>query len=198
MMDLWTAMAKDAGFDGLTYFYQSAMSCFDPSWDRSRFDYEIQFQPGYVGWAERGGLSNTLRWQLIKWGRPLKKLLGIRRTGEKKSDEMVHHVNYDEVWEKILKLKPTSNKSIPCAFVEWDNTPRRPWGGAVYDGASPDKFRNYFRRLVENTQNIYHQDKIFVFAWNEWAEGGYLEPDEKYKYGYLEAIRDGLSGINNE
>ena len=57
---------------------------------------------------------------------------------------------------------------------------------------SPEKFKKYLRQLVKNTRNIYKQDKIFVFAWNEWAEGGYLEPDEKFGYGYLEAIRDVL------
>ena len=33
---------------------------------------------------------------------------------------------------------------------------------------------------------------MFIFAWNEWGEGGYLEPDEENKYGYLEAVRDAL------
>ncbi|EGP5250035.1 glycosyl transferase, partial [Enterococcus faecium] len=31
-----------------------------------------------------------------------------------------------------------------------------------------------------------------IFAWNEWGEGGYLEPDEKNGYGYLSAIKQTL------
>lgn len=31
-----------------------------------------------------------------------------------------------------------------------------------------------------------------MFAWNEWGESGYLEPDEKYGYKMLEAVHDAL------
>ena len=33
---------------------------------------------------------------------------------------------------------------------------------------------------------------MFIFARNEWGEGGYLEPEELNKYGYLEAVREAL------
>lgn len=193
MLELWDAMAKEAGFNGLTFLYQSAMSCFDPNWDRSHFDYNIQFQPGYVSWATQNTWKNSIRWRIIKWLRPLKKLFGISKSLSFNSlPEQVTIADYDETWEKILSLRPLNSHTIPSGFVDWDNTPRKKIRGTVYHGATPEKFKRYFRHLVRNAKEIYHTDKIFFFAWNEWAEGGYLEPDEKFKYEYLEAIRDVL------
>ena len=48
MLDCWTKMAQEAGFDGLTYIYQSASAMLDKSWDRSKFSYGVQMNPGYV------------------------------------------------------------------------------------------------------------------------------------------------------
>ena len=100
--------------------------------------------------------------------------------------------DYDVLWNAILAHKPLSDKCIPGAFIDWDNTSRRGERGSVCIGTSPDKFKNYFEKLLIKTKKEYTTDYLFVFSWNEWAEGGYLEPDERYGYRYLEIIRDVL------
>lgn len=72
-------------------------------------------------------------------------------------------------------VEPLNMKSLPGAFVDWDNTLRKGKFGTVFNGASPIKFREYFARQVERAEKVYNKDMIFLFAWNEWSEEGYLE-----------------------
>lgn len=192
MLALWTRMAREAGFDGLTYVYQSAASSFDDSWEHSLFDYGVEMNPGYVGLAFRGSKNHTFFPKLMKYSREIKRLLHIRRSLlPQKQLKEVGKADYDYTWEKILQLRPKAGgpKMIPCAFTDWDNTPRHKERGYVYQGVTTEKFGKYFSKLVENARCYYSTDMIFVFAWNEWAEGGYLEPDEHYGYGFLEEIK---------
>ena len=39
---------------------------------------------------------------------------------------------------------------------------------------------------------------VFINAWNEWAEGNYLEPNDKYACAYLEAVKGAVSAFLNE
>ena len=192
MLDVWSQMARDNGFDGLTFIYQSAASSFDNSWDHSLFDYGVEMNPGYVGLANRQKNSSFFP-KLMKYSHEIKRFLHIRRSllPQKKITE-VSKADYDYTWQRILELRPISNapKMIPCAFTDWDNTPRHKERGYLYQGVSPDKFKSYFKQLIDNTKNFYDTDMIFVFAWNEWAEGGYLEPDEKNGFAFLEAIKE--------
>lgn len=187
MLVLWNQMAVDAGFDGLKYLFQSAMSHQSRGWDRSMFDYGIEFQPGYVN--NKKSILAALN--IMKYSHKIKKALGINRRIQRAQKEVVFS-DYDSTWEQILKNKPSTKNAIPSAFVDWDNTPRKQQAGSVYLGATPAKFKQYFKKLVVKAKQEYKTDKIFVFAWNEWAEGGYLEPDNKYGFGYLEAIYDAL------
>lgn len=76
----------------------------------------------------------------------------------------------------------------------WDNTARKKNRGVILDGSISDLYKQWLIDIIKETKsNITLDDKlIFINAWNEWAEGAYLEPDLKWKYGYLEATKDAI------
>lgn len=78
----------------------------------------------------------------------------------------------------------------------WDNSARRQKGGAVViHGSTPQLYESWLRRTAAYTLFEYWGDErlIFINAWNEWGEGCYLEPDERYGRAYLEATHRVLS-----
>ena len=191
MTDRWIALARENGLKGIKFVYQSVSACIDHSWDRTNFAYGIQFHPGYVMQYSSSAMRRALFSWMVRRARAIKQFLGIHQSVFGGPDK-VRIYDYEEYWKRIVRLKPESDKMLPSAFVDWDNTPRKQQRGYVFQGASPEIFGLYFKQLVERTRTVYHTDKIFVFAWNEWAEGGYLEPDERYGYAYLDAIKDAL------
>ena len=38
---------------------------------------------------------------------------------------------------------------------------------------------------------------LFLKAWNEWGEGNYVEPDQKFGHGYIQAIRKAIENSQN-
>lgn len=74
----------------------------------------------------------------------------------------------------------------------WDNTARRQDNGFCFENASPGAFQAWLEdALVETRQHNFGDERIvFVNAWNEWAEGAYLEPDRRYGHTYLEAVKN--------
>lgn len=183
LINCWNELAVQSGFDGLTFVFQSAMSHYSSGWDRHLFDNSIEFQPGYANHT-----PSIYPSRLMNYSGRVKKFFGIKR--RILAQQKLRTFDYDETWKKVLDARPSAPNAIPSAFVDWDNTPRKMERGSVCIGANPDKFEAYFEKLVYKTIHEYKQDKVFVFAWNEWAEGGYLEPDKKFGYGYLKAIKN--------
>ena len=190
MLDCWQELAKKNGFSGLEFGYQQIHLDLQRNKDDSRFTYNIEYQPSYANYDLSQGKLSTLR-KIKRWLTPKLQKIGInieqiRAQGLIKRD-------YDRVWNAVLARNPSSQKCVPGAFVDWDNTPRRQERGSVFVGATPEKFEKYMTQQIFRAKNVYHQDMLFLFAWNEWAEGGYMEPDEKYGFAYLEALRNALN-----
>lgn len=101
--------------------------------------------------------------------------------------------DYDFIWKKILGRKKNypNKKSYFCAFPGWDNSPRRGSKGLVIVNFSPEKFGYYFGKLLKKS-SLNNNEFLFINAWNEWAEGAYIEPDEKYGMDFLESIKNSV------
>lgn len=108
--------------------------------------------------------------------------------------ELPERIDGNLVWKYILENIKNNNKSKKIfygSFSSWDNTPRHGERGFIIENCNPQNFKKYFEKQLE----LMKENKVeylFFNAWNEWAEGMYLEPDEENKYRYLEVIRDVL------
>lgn len=76
----------------------------------------------------------------------------------------------------------------------WDNTARRQHTSFCFENASPGAFQAWLEESIDDTkeQNFGDERLVFVNAWNEWAEGAYLEPDRRYGHTYLEAVSNAM------
>lgn len=83
---------------------------------------------------------------------------------------------------------------FPAVCMGWVNTARRGPEGHVYHGANATKFREWISFLIKHNLSKIPLDRQFLFinAWNEWAEGTYLEPDSKNGFAYLNAFHEAL------
>lgn len=191
MLACWRNLAEENGLGGLVITYQHPSYYVYPEKREDLFDYNIEFQPTLALTMKKSQKHKILRAIKRRLALFMEKNFNIdlRFIG---SGTGLSHISYDEIWNTILSMEPTRKNSFPGAFVDWDNTPRRGMKGSLYDGVTVEKFRHYFKEQVKRARNVYSSDYLFMFAWNEWAEGGYLEPDESRGYGFLEAIYDSL------
>ena len=84
------------------------------------------------------------------------------------------------------------------SMVEWDNSPRKGKYATIFKGYSPQKFYILNKILIQWTKINYNKDNSYIFinAWNEWGEGSYLEPDEKYGYASINSLSKALFNLS--
>lgn len=82
----------------------------------------------------------------------------------------------------------------------WDNTPRSKNRSTIFYGSSPRRYQKWLENAITDTISRFtdlSERLVFINAWNEWAEGAYLEPDNRYGYAFLEATANALEVTRN-
>lgn len=170
--EFWRKRAQEAGLPGL---YLIGVSNRDELWDpRSRgLDAStMQALPRRDGRIPRRYLSTKLK---------------LLMEGNK------HELtiwDYEEILPILLRSNQVDWADYPLVLPNWDNTPRSGMRGIVFHNATPELFRGVLRKAIDRVADRPKDERIvFLKAWNEWAEGNYVEPDQKWGHAWLEAIR---------
>jgi hypothetical protein len=107
--------------------------------------------------------------------------------------------NYEWTVADEISAPPTSYRRFRGVMTSWDNSARKGPAAHVFVNSDPGAYEVWLRGIVDATRRDLPADERFLFinAWNEWAEGAHLEPDQKFGRAYLEATRRALRGTSN-
>jgi glycosyltransferase involved in cell wall biosynthesis len=163
--DCWREEVRKAGLKGI--YLVAVETAWDLGWDATQvgFDAKVLFQPQFG--------------QLINAG---------KRIAIPGKDRLQVH-DYATTWRMLASLPEVSYPRFDTVFPGWDNSPRVGENAVVIHDADPAEYRAWLRHALQKASQQVDPKLVFINAWNEWAEGCHLEPDQRDGRGFLEATR---------
>ena len=170
MILYWNKLAKENGLKGIYFIGTNSKRG-----KSKHLDAAFRYEPLYTQCNGRFRDSSSA-------------VLGecIRESLEKRGIELPQFISYDKVWKELLE-RDNEKDVYRGAFTDFDSSPRKGKNSVIFRGSNPEKFYKYFDKLYQKCLKN-QDDFLFITAWNEWGEGAYLEPDNKFGTGYLKAI----------
>ena len=173
--DRWRELALKAGLKGLYFVGEDHTLGWRPR--ENGFDAKVPHKPGISSWRldSRGALRG----------------LRLLRVGCRKIFRLPCRHSYKAFVDDARSDLSDDADCHPSVLSNWDNTPRSGRRGYVLLDSSPELFRIHLRETVRRV-GVKPPEKrlIFLKSWNEWAEGNYLEPDQRYGRAFLEVTKD--------
>lgn len=128
-----------------------------------------------------------------------------RSVNFEKSQAISNTTNYTHDYEStVVNTCLKSKRSYPwfrCASPGWDNSSRKQNNATVFVNNTPQLFNYFLQHIINDTldNELLSNKFVFINAWNEWAEGCHLEPDNKNGYAFLETVKRLTQGdqLNN-
>ena len=107
--------------------------------------------------------------------------------------------DYADVVNKSLSASAEEFPLIKTVSPHWDNDARREGLGMTLHGSTPALYEKWLNGIMDFAVQhpVENESVVFINAWNEWAEGAYLEPDVHYGHAYLNATQRAVKGLSN-
>ena len=106
--------------------------------------------------------------------------------------------DYSRIVKNFFSPEDKWENVFPTVMPNWDNTPRRRGIDPVYINATPSNFQKHLENALEIIKGKDKEHQIVVIkSWNEWGEGNYLEPDQEFGHGWLDAVKKATEKYSN-
>ena len=169
-LNWFTEETKKAGFPGLDL----QLTTWAPNLDYTGLDGNKNFEPGN-DFVNKLGFDSMTHYQFAHFNWMDAEYSDIVKDAIKE-------------WKKLDKEFDVPY--YPHVSVGWDNSPRTR-ESAVSRNNTPEEFQKALQAakdFVDARPELH--PLITINSWNEWTETSYLQPDNVYGYGYLEAVRN--------
>ncbi len=103
-------------------------------------------------------------------------------------------IDYDALAALVSSWSGDGYPLFPGVTPMWDNEARKGRSASSLYGSTPEKYGHWLRAAsrASYATNDGEARIVFINAWNEWAEGAYLEPDRHFGHAYLAETRRSL------
>ena len=143
----------------------------DAGWDATEagFDAKVLFQPQFSILEHRAAL-------------------------EVDGPESLRVFDYAEAWPIAVEAGSRALSAVRDGVRRLGQQPThgraRAW---LLHNSTPEAYGAWLRQAIDRVRDEPRDQRlVFLNAWNEWAEGAHLEPDQRHGHGYLEATRRAL------
>jgi hypothetical protein len=104
---------------------------------------------------------------------------------------IVEYSDFVDADIEFHKKEKPDHKFYRCVCPGFDNSPRKSKNYFILKDSTPEKFKYWLEEKVKTFEPYSEEENLFfINAWNEWAEGNYLEPSRTWGRKYLEVVKD--------
>ncbi len=174
----WRDEAARAGFDGLFLCKCQTFGDLVPPAEEG-FDAAVEFPPHFMPTRRLSAYEDR-----------------IRRKHPSFSGWVM---DYRDAAMHMMTRKWPDYPLFKTVMLAWDNSPRSLRRATVFHHFSCDYYERWLAKAAKDTLLRHPPERrlVFVNAWNEWAEGTYLEPDQQHGHSYLRATRRAIGAVES-
>ncbi len=105
-------------------------------------------------------------------------------------------LDYERLVNHFLSRSQPGFRRLKTVTLDWDNTARKKASANIMVNFSLPAYQRWLSGAIGCSEQAAPPEEriVFINAWNEWAEGTYLEPDQLHGHAYLEATRAAIYG----